>query len=608
MIKSRLPGGTSKAACRVRSSGHVRLRSSSDESNSEGEPWGWSADQSGREGDDRGGAGGPWDDSSQDKWEALYAEGEKEKQSSTFLSAMADWGKGGVLGAVDVEYTQPVEVVSFDLDDTLWPTMTVISQANAALQEHLSREHPDLAEKYVIADLMKEIWKEKLVKNPELDPAPVNLTGLRKAGLARACELAGIADPTPVVESCFEVWRRARHDVERHLFPGVLDTLRELKGRGVRLVAITNGNAQTDDIPCLKDLFEFCVLAEQVGERKPQPGPFRAAVKKAGYPSEFAVGGEWVHVGDDWASDCVGGKKMRMRTVLVRVPGKPAVGSGPDEAEEEKDVDGEEEDNTLDGMGIDDVDDDDDFPTLEDGTMPPDESPEGKAQRRRLEQEKARRRAEKLGILLDSDFEMAAGTAAANSGDGKTVKSSSASRAGDAASPPREEEGERNREQRRREEEEEEEKKAREELKNRKLYAREMSAIAMGHPEVAQGPGKMMSMGSSSYVIDMLMNDFMDASLDNIAELVGLVDQWNNKIPVPGPDGQDDAAAAAAVAAIEAGRGGGGAGGRGSPVSIGSSRRSGGEKFCTECGAKIPASAKFCSECGAKQEETVPAA
>ncbi|CAM9743718.1 unnamed protein product [Ectocarpus sp. 4 AP-2014] len=307
---------------------------------------------------------------------------------------------------------------------------------------------------------------------------------------------------------------------------------------------------------------------------------------------------------------------MRMRTVLVRVPGKPAVGSGPYEAEEEKDVDGEEEeeeeeeekDHTLDGLGIDDLDDDDDFPTLEDGTIPPDESPEGKAQRLRLEQEKARRRAEKLGILLDSDFEMAAGTAAANSGDGKTVKSSTSSGAGDAASSPREEEEERKREQRRREEEKEEEKKAREELKNRELYAREMSAIAMGHPEVAQGPGKMMSMGSSSYVMDMLMNDFMDASLDNIAELVGLVDQWNNKIPAPGPDGQDDAAAAAAVAAIEAGRGGGSAGGRGSPASVGSSRRSGGEKFCTECGAKIPASAKFCSECGARQEETVPAA
>lgn len=30
-------------------------------------------------------------------------------------------------------------------------------------------------------------------------------------------------------------------------------------------MAITNGNAQTDHIPCLKDLFDFCVLAEQVG-------------------------------------------------------------------------------------------------------------------------------------------------------------------------------------------------------------------------------------------------------------------------------------------------------------------------------------------------------
>ncbi|CAM9691324.1 unnamed protein product [Ectocarpus fasciculatus] len=108
-----------------------------------------------------------------------------------------------------------------------------------------------------------------------------------------------------------------------------------------------------------------------------------------------------------------------------------------------------------------------------------------------------------------------------------------------------------------------------------------------------------------------LMKDFMDASLDNIAELVGLVDQWNNKIPATGPDEQDDAAAAAAVAAIEAGRGGGRAGvSGGSPASSTGSRSSSGGvkfKFCTECGAKIPASAKFCSECGAKQE-SVPAA
>ncbi|CAM9504593.1 unnamed protein product, partial [Scytosiphon promiscuus] len=493
----------------------------------EEEFWEWNADNSG------GGAAADtnsWDDSSQDKWETLYAEGEKEKQSSTFLSAMADWGKGGgVLGPVDVDSNMPVEVVSFDLDDTLWSTMAVIEQANDALQEYMSREYPALAEKCVIADLMKEIWKERLIKDATLDPAPVNLTELRKAGLARACELVGVeGDASAVVESCFEVWRRARHDVEPHLFPGVLETLKALRDRGVRLVAITNGNAQTDDIPCLKDFFEFCVLAEQVGERKPQPGPFRAAVKRAGYLSENAVGGEWVHVGDDWASDCVGGKKMRMRTVLVRVPGKPAVGSAPDDAEEEEEEEPEKDDGALGGLSLDE-DDDDEFPTLEDESLPVDESPSGKAQRLRQEQEKAKRRAEKLGILLDSDFEVAAGTAAANrekdrrknereesepaagsggedggnaveirttAGDGQPL-GGEGGRAGEGVGKTVEE-------RRRREEElEEEERKARAELKNRRLYGQDMSAIAMGHPEAAKGPGKMTSMGSSSYVVDM---------------------------------------------------------------------------------------------------------
>lgn len=71
------------------------------------------------------------------------------------------------------------------------------------------------------------------MEDPTLDPAPVNLTELRKAGLARACEVTG-TDPSTVVESCFEVWRRARHDVEPHLFPGVLETLKALKDRGIR--------------------------------------------------------------------------------------------------------------------------------------------------------------------------------------------------------------------------------------------------------------------------------------------------------------------------------------------------------------------------------------
>lgn len=80
---------------------------------------------------------------------------------------------------------------------------------------------------------IKQINEHQLIEDPSLDPLPVNLTELRKAGLARACERTG-TDPSTVVESCFEVWRRARHDVEPHLFPGALETLEALRERGVR--------------------------------------------------------------------------------------------------------------------------------------------------------------------------------------------------------------------------------------------------------------------------------------------------------------------------------------------------------------------------------------
>lgn len=71
-------------------------------------------------------------------------------------------------------------------------------------------------------------------------------------------------------------------------------------------------------------MFHLCYV--QVGERKPQPGPFREAVRRAGFEDADNIGGKWVHVGDDWAADCVGAKAMRMRAVLVRVPGKPKLG------------------------------------------------------------------------------------------------------------------------------------------------------------------------------------------------------------------------------------------------------------------------------------------
>eukprot|EP00904_Undaria_pinnatifida_P000854 jgi/Undpi1/1076/HiC_scaffold_10.g04539.m1 len=476
------------------------------------------------------------------RWEKIWQEGEKEKRTSSFLSSMADWD-AGESGGPEGEVAMPVEVVSFDLDDTLWSTKGVIEAANAALQEYLAREHPVLAEKCVISDIMKEIWKERLAANPKLDAAPVNLTELRKAGLTRACELTEM-DPATVVESCFEVWRRARHDVEPHLFPGALETLATLKGRGIRLV----------------------------GERKPQSGPFREAIRRLGYPSENHVGGEWVHVGDDWATDCVGAKTMRMRTVLVRVPGKQAVGQAPVE-EDEGLVDAVDE-------GDDDDDDDDSFSVLEDDGLK-DAGPIGSAWRVSEEKEKAKRRAERLGLTIQGDFEVAVGTAGINKEKPAAGGNPSASTKPAAEASP----GGGN------------ERPAKPDTLDGGTYGEEMSAIAMGDHSSLQGPGKVMSMGSSSYVTDMIQKDFMDAALDDISQVVALVDEWNANYAAHVEKSGDGLSAGgggtvAERAASSKSRGGVSEGGGGA----------GNGKFCIGCGVRIPASANFCPECGAKQE------
>lgn len=75
-------------------------------------------------------------------------------------------GRGGATSGV----TRVVVLVGFRINMPLPPHSCVttrrgvIEAANAALQEYMSREHPVLAEKCVISDLMKEVWKEKVGK------------------------------------------------------------------------------------------------------------------------------------------------------------------------------------------------------------------------------------------------------------------------------------------------------------------------------------------------------------------------------------------------------------------------------------------------------------
>ena len=106
----------------------------------------------------------------------------------------------------------------------------------------------------------------------------------------------------------------ARHEVE--IFPDVQPTL-EFLANHYTLGVITNGNADVRRLG-LADYFQFTLCAEELGIGKPDPHPFRQALRLGGALPEQAV-----HVGDHAEDDIAGAQQAGLRAVWFN-PGQIA--------------------------------------------------------------------------------------------------------------------------------------------------------------------------------------------------------------------------------------------------------------------------------------------
>lgn len=185
-----------------------------------------------------------------------------------------------------------LKLITFDLDNTLWPVTEVIEAAERELAKFLMDEFAH-AGPHLAPEQLRAIREELLTEQPEL---AVNLTELRKQGLVRAFQRAGMrsTEARAAAEASFEVFAEHRNRVP--LFEGVAAALRELSGRFM-LGALTNGNADIVRAG-LGDFFEFQYTAEAVGSRKPAPDLFERALRHAGVTAKEAL-----HVGDHPSED-----------------------------------------------------------------------------------------------------------------------------------------------------------------------------------------------------------------------------------------------------------------------------------------------------------------
>jgi len=268
-------------------------------------------------------------------------------------------------------------LLTFDLDDTLFPINKVIDEANAAFAKAMERfgyedidpsdiseagrkireemppneaaclSHTDIRS-LAIRRVMEDItFKRKLQAMAE--DFSTDVENLSKIVVEPAKRWAAQAVSPSIVDAALNAWEMERHHAsERHLYPEVIDVLREIKEQhpGVIIGAVTDGKANPLLMTfTLMNYFDFCMSWEDdqgarsnffkeldsVEGNAELSWIYKAAAEKySGLASanakmkeeevkEIGKDAIWIHVGDDLAYDIGGAAPCGAKTIYVEL-------------------------------------------------------------------------------------------------------------------------------------------------------------------------------------------------------------------------------------------------------------------------------------------------
>jgi len=193
-------------------------------------------------------------------------------------------------------------VLSFDLDDTLWPVGPVIASAESELLSWLRARHPLTLSGHDLESL-RALRAGVAERFPERGH---DLTFLRHRALQDLFAAAGLAQS--LADEALEVFFAARNRVE--FYDDVRPSLLRLRSR-YRLFAVSNGNADLQRCG-IADLFSGHVTASAAGAAKPDARIYAALLEMAGVEAHQVV-----HIGDDPLADVVGATQAGLQAVWL---------------------------------------------------------------------------------------------------------------------------------------------------------------------------------------------------------------------------------------------------------------------------------------------------
>ena len=198
--------------------------------------------------------------------------------------------------------SKKIKVVSFDLDDTLWPCFPTIKRAERKMYQWLSENQPLITNQYS-AEQLREKRKLLLTQQPEIAH---DLSLLRIKSFEQLAEEFNLTDDW--FETAFNIFYEARQQVT--LFNDVKPVLDQLK-KDFQLVSVTNGNADADKTG-ISHWFDYSLNSIQVGKSKSEPEIYQQVHTLTNIKPH-----EMVHIGDDPINDVVGAKSAGCFTVWL---------------------------------------------------------------------------------------------------------------------------------------------------------------------------------------------------------------------------------------------------------------------------------------------------
>jgi len=197
-----------------------------------------------------------------------------------------------------------IKLITFDLDDTVWPNKKVILDAEKTLWSFLLSKVPSLKENFNEEEINK--IRVNLVEKDET--LKFDLTRFRKEVVKALLISHGLDNNEAIYYSneSFNEFFKIRNKV--HLYKDAKIILERLH-RKTLIGAISNGNADLEIIG-INQFFDFSINSKDVCSNKPSPPHFLKALEIANCSP-----GEAVHIGDCPVNDIGGARNCNLNTI-----------------------------------------------------------------------------------------------------------------------------------------------------------------------------------------------------------------------------------------------------------------------------------------------------